>query len=84
MSNLERKWWFAGLSGAVGTACTWWTLRAAGIGSPDGVAQWLVYFCCFIGFTRAFSFLAWLALLLARPSSPLLDSAPGRRPGAKP
>jgi len=82
MSKLERTWWFAALSGGVSVLCTLFVLHHAGVGAPWGFAQWTVYFFCFVGFSRCFAFLAWLTVLLARPSSPLLDTAPPRRTGA--
>ncbi|MFC0251891.1 hypothetical protein [Massilia consociata] len=81
MSNLERKWWFVAAMAGGSTFCSLLLLGMAGIGALRGPAQWMLHFFCLIGFWRCFSFLAWFAVLLVAPSSPLLDryQGPGRR-----
>lgn len=84
MSRFEKTWWFAAAAGGASAFCTVSLLQLAGQSMPDGWAQWLVYFICFFGIWRGITFVTWLALLLAAPSSPLLDkihpaaSRPGR------
>lgn len=78
MTTLERKWWFYAASGVVGALGMLLLFHQAGIGTPDGLAQWIVAGLCFYGVSRVFAFLAWLFVLLAWPRSALLDPAPAR------
>jgi len=73
MSNLERTWWFCALAGAVSSMGTRFLLAMAGIGSPSGAAQWTLFFICFFGVWRLVAAASWLVLLLAKPTSTLLD-----------
>lgn len=83
MSRFEKTWWFAAAAGGASAACTNFLLQLAGQSMPDGWAQWLVYFLCVFGIWRGITVVTWLALLLAVPSSPLLDktNAATSRPG---
>lgn len=72
-SALGRKWWIAGLLGGLSALLVFPLLRAAGIGTPQGWAQWLVYFLCFGAVWRCLSFVGWLAVLLIAPNSKLPD-----------
>jgi len=80
MTKLERTWWFAALAGGIGAFSARWLMEYAGIGSPSGIAQWLVFGCCMAMIVRLLSFLGWMILLLAKPTSPLLDTASSRKP----
>ncbi|MCC2974411.1 hypothetical protein [Massilia sp. IC2-476] len=77
-TRLRQTWWFVGIVAALSALLSNLVLRAAGMGSPESLAQWLVYFFCLVGFWRCFDFLGWLVLLLVAPSSKLLDP-PARR-----
>jgi hypothetical protein len=72
-TGLGRKWWFNGLLGGLSALLTLPLLRAAGLASPDNLAQWVVYFLCFFSVWRALAFAGWLLLLLVSPSSKLLE-----------
>ena len=70
-----RTWWTAGVLAFLSALLTLTLLHAAGIGSPDNWAQWLVHFLCFGTIWRVLGFLGWLALVLIAPKSKLLDPA---------
>ncbi|MCD2516674.1 hypothetical protein LQ564_10185 [Massilia sp. G4R7] len=81
MTNLERTWWFCALAGGVSAFGTRFILDMAGIASPSGAAQWTLFAFCFFGVWRLFAAAAWLAVLLVKPTSRLLDrgaAKPGR------
>ena len=68
MSKLERKWWFVSIVCVLTTLSTIGLLNAAGL--PPfrySAAQWAVWFLCFVGLQRSFSFLGWLAVLAISP-----------------
>ena len=73
-SKLEQTWWFVGLVGGLSALLTLQVMRAAGIWSPDNLAQWTLYFFGFVGIQRCISFLGWGVLLLMAPKSELLKS----------
>lgn len=54
--------------------CTVALMKIAGFWPTTGIAQFAVYFFCFIGLWRFFSFLLWLVMLLV-PSSKLGKSS---------
>lgn len=74
-TNLARTWWFVGSLAALSALLTLPLLRAAGLGSPENWAQWLVHFLCFSGIWTGLSSIGWFAVLLIAPSSKLLDPA---------
>jgi hypothetical protein len=74
-STLEQKWWFIVSAGALSAAFTNLVLRMAGLGSPENLAQFIVYLLCFTGIWKCIAFLSWLLLLLLKPTSKLLDPA---------
>ena len=74
-SRLEQKWWFALPVAALSVVLTQQCMRGAGIASPYNFSQWLLYFLCFVGLQRAFSFAGWLLLLGFAPHSTLLQAA---------
>lgn len=74
-TSLGRKWWFAGLLGGLSVLLTLPLLRAAGMGTPQDWAQWLVYFLCFFTIWRGLGFVLWFVVLLIAPKSKLLDPA---------
>lgn len=68
MSELEKKWWFIAIVCALTAFTTVLLLSAAGLPSFDySAAQWAVWFLCFEGVRRCFSFLGWLAVLIVSP-----------------
>lgn len=73
LTNLSRTWWFVGGLSAASGLVTLPLLHAAGMGSPETWAQWLVWFLCFSGVWKCLSFIGWFAVLLLAPSSKLLD-----------
>lgn len=73
MKNVERKWWYVAASAFLSTVITISLLRAAGIWPTTGVAQWIVYFICFVGVWRCIGFVSWFVILFTTPSSKLLD-----------
>lgn len=72
-TGLGGTWWFVGLLSGLSGLLTLSLLRAAGMGSPQDWAQWLVYFLCFFAVWRCLSFIGWFAVLLIAPKSKLLD-----------
>ena len=75
-TRLRQTWWFAGILAVLSSLLTNLVVRSAGMPSPDTLAQWVVYFLCFVGFWRCFDFLGWLAVLLIAPISESRSSAP--------
>lgn len=73
MTGLGRRWWFVGLLSGLSALLTLPLLHAAGVGSPQNWAQWLVHFFCFFTIWRCLGFIGWLAVILIAPSSKLLD-----------
>ncbi len=72
---LGRTWWFAGLLACFSALLTLPLLHAAGVGSPQNWAQWLVHFLCFFTIWRGLGLLGWFAVVLIAPTSKLLDPA---------
>lgn len=70
---LGQKVWFVGCQAGLSTFITLPLMHAAGLASPEGWAQWLVHFLCFFTVWRVVGFLGWFTVLLAAPSSKLLD-----------
>jgi hypothetical protein len=71
MSPLEKKLPFA-IPVCVCTVLTTMAIMdAAGIGAIPGqnVAQMVLYFFCFFGVSRAYSFLGWLLVLWISPAT---------------
>jgi hypothetical protein len=71
MSPLEKKLPFA-IPVCVCTVLTTMAIMdAAGIGSigQQNFAQMVLYFCCFFGVSRAYSFLGWLLVLWISPAT---------------
>lgn len=75
LTGLGRKWWFVGSLSGLSGLLSFPVLQAAGLGSPENWAQWLLYFLCFSGIWKCLSVLGWFAVLLLAPSSTLLDPA---------
>jgi hypothetical protein len=73
MSNLEKKWWFAGPMMFATALVTSLILDGAGIFPVTGFAQWLVSVMCFYVVFRLLSTVGRLATVLAFPSSKVLD-----------
>lgn len=70
MSKLERKWWFVSIVSVLTVISTIGLLHAAGLPPLRyGAAQWAVWFLCFVGLQRCFSFLGWLAVLTISPKT---------------
>lgn len=72
MSELERKWWFSIPVCVLTVLSTIGLLQAAGIQYlPDqfNAAHWAVWFLCFVGLQRCFSFLGWLTVLVVSPKT---------------
>ncbi|WP_137172377.1 hypothetical protein [Massilia sp. HP4] len=70
MSELERKWWFQSIVSILTMASTIGLLYAAGL--PPfrySAAQWGVWFFCFVGLQRLFSFLGWMTVLIVSPKT---------------
>lgn len=59
MSELERKWWYAGLIGGLTGFSTAMLLDLAGlpISSGRSAAQWMLYAVCFGGLWRGYTLL---------------------------
>ena len=68
-SRLERKWWFAAPVAVAAVLLTQYVMNAAGIAHPYRVSQWVLYFLCFAGLQRGFSFAGWLLVLCLAPSN---------------
>lgn len=77
-TQLRQTWWFVAIVAGLSALLTNLVLRAAGMPSPEGLAQFVVYFLCLVGFWRCFDFLGWLAVLLISPNSKLLDPPAGK------
>lgn len=75
LTSLEQKWWFAGIRAGLSALVTLPLLQAAGLSSAGDWAQWLVHFLCFYTVWSAIGFLGWFVIMLAAPSSKLLDPA---------
>ena len=73
MSKFEKKWWFIAPVSLVSTMLTMLLMHSAGMWPAKGMAQWTVYFFCLLGVWKSMSFLAWLTILFAWPSSKALD-----------
>lgn len=68
MSELEKKWWFVLVVSFFTTASTIGLLYIAGFPPFEySAAQWAVWFLCFMGLQRCFSFLGWLVVLAIAP-----------------
>lgn len=68
MSELEKKWWFSAAVGALAAFTTVFLMSAAGMPTFEySAAQWAVWFLCFVGLRRCFSFLGWLTVLIVVP-----------------
>jgi hypothetical protein len=72
-TTLEQKWWFIVSAAALSAVFTNLVLRMAGLGSPENLAQFIVYLLCFMGIWKCIAFLSWLLVLVLKPSSKLLD-----------
>lgn len=70
MSELERKWWFVCIVVCLTTMSTIGLLYAAGF-EPFrfSAAQWVVWFFCYLGLQRCFTFLGWLTVLVVSPKT---------------
>jgi hypothetical protein len=71
MLKLERTWWFILLTNSLTVIGTMYLLKAAGIASPEGLAQWLLYAGCFATISQIVSFLGRVLIVLLAPSSTL-------------
>lgn len=76
MSELERKWWFVLAVSFLTTFSTIGLLYAAELPPFEySAAQWAIWFLCFMGLQRCFSFLGWLAVLLISPKTIKVERA---------
>lgn len=73
MSQLERKWWFILPVIVISTMLTIFLLRSADAWPAENLARWIVYFFCLLGIWKSVSFVGWLIVLFARPTSRALD-----------
>jgi len=74
MSKLERKWWFVSIVSVLTMTSTIGVLYAAGL--PPfrySAAQWVVWFFCYVGLHRCFSFLGWMTVLIVSPKTITLE-----------
>lgn len=70
MSELEKKWWFVLVVGFLTFLSTIGLLYAAGMPPFEySPAQWVVWFLCYMGLQRCFSFVGWLAVLVISPKT---------------
>lgn len=71
MSPLEKKLPFAAIVGVCTILTTLYITGAAGMQSPtgDNLAQMILYFFCFFGLWRVYSFLGWLLVLWISPAT---------------
>lgn len=70
MSELERKWWFVLVVSFLTTFSTIGLMATAGLPPFEySAAQWAVWFLCFMGLQRCFSFLGWLTVLAISPKT---------------
>lgn len=70
MVELEKKWWFVLVVSCFTTLSTIGLMYTAGLPPFDySIAQWAVWFLCFMGLQRCFSFLGWLAVLVVSPGT---------------
>lgn len=70
MSELERKWWFVLIVSMLTMASTLGLLYAAGLPPFEySGAQWVVWFFCYVGLQRCFSFLGWSLVLIVSPKT---------------
>ena len=76
MSRLEKNGWFIAAVSSVTAVLTILLLHGAALWPARGVEQWVVYFFCFAGIWRCISFLGWLIVLIAAPSSKVLNRGP--------
>lgn len=74
-TTLEQKWWFIMCVAALSGFFSSMILRTAGLGSPENLVQFIVHVFCFMGIWRCIAFASWLALVLLKPASRLLDPA---------
>lgn len=65
--KLDKQWWLNALPTGLGVLCTWWLMQHAGLWPTRGWVQFALYFFCYLGLWRCFSFVLWLVLLLVRP-----------------
>jgi len=68
MKIFKKQVWMNAVATGAGVFCTIALMKSAGFWPTSGIAQFAVYFFCFMGLWRFFSFLLWLATLLATPS----------------
>lgn len=73
MTKFEQKWWGVALLAGFSAVFARYLLDMAGIGSPSGVAQWLVCWFCMMVIWRILAGLASFILVLAAPRSKLVD-----------
>ena len=70
MSELEKKWWFVSIVVVLTTMSTAGLLYAAGFAPFEySGAQWVVWFFCYVGLQRCFTFLGWLFVLTVSPKT---------------
>jgi len=69
MSPIEKKWPFVAINAVCTVLTTMYIMGAAGMPSMTGenLAQGILYFFCFFGVHRTYSFLGWLLVLWISP-----------------
>lgn len=73
MTKLEKKWWYVGAVSLLTALMTIPLAISAGIWPITNIAQFVVYFLCFVLIARILAFLGTLVLAVSYPSSKLLD-----------
>jgi hypothetical protein len=71
MSPIEKKWPFVVIVAVCTVLTTMYIMQAAGMPSMTGenLAQGVLYFFCFFGVWRVYSFLGWLLVLWISPKT---------------
>jgi len=72
-SKLERQWWFMLTVTALAAMLTNLLMGSAGLATPHGAAQWLLYMLAFAGLQRSLSFTGWLLVLWLAPARVLSE-----------
>jgi hypothetical protein len=68
MKIFQKQVWMNAVATGAGVFCTIALMKSANFWPTTGIAQFAVYFFCFMGLWRFFSFLLWIATLFATSS----------------